>query len=163
MDLFVHTCKRIQDALPSAIFVIAGDGSQREFTQQLACNLKLGSSFRMLGERSDVADILRAMDLFLICSDHEGLPTALLEAMYSGAAVVARRVGGIPEVVGDSGIAELVDSADPAELAAACLRALANETPVRRERARKHIADHFSAGMMAGRMVKVYRSLDDAQ
>ena len=75
-----------------------------------------------------MGDVLRAMDVFLICSDHEGLPAALLEAMYSGVLVVARAVGGIPEVIGNSGTAELVDSADPGEIAAATLKALANDT-----------------------------------
>jgi glycosyltransferase involved in cell wall biosynthesis len=99
------------------------------------------------------------MDLFVICSDHEGLPTALLEAMYSGVPIVARAVGGIPEVIGDCNAAELVDSADPARFAEACWKALADDTPARRERARKRVIEHFSAGMLADKIVHIYRSL----
>jgi glycosyltransferase involved in cell wall biosynthesis len=159
MDLFVKTCQRIHAAQPNAVFVVAGDGSQRESTERLAQELNLAGSFRMLGERNDIADVLRAMDIFIICSDHEGLPSALLEALYCGVPVVARAVGGIPEVIGDSGAAELVESADPGEIAAASLKALALDTPSRRERARQRVCDHFSAGIMAERMVQVYRSL----
>ncbi len=163
MDLFVKTCQRIRAAQKNAVFVVAGDGSQRQSTERLAHELNLTSSFRMLGERSDMGDVLRAMDVFLICSDHEGLPAALLEAMYSGVPVVARAVGGIPEVIGNSGTAELVDSADPGEIAAATLKALANDTAARREQARERVSDHFSAGIMAEQMVEVYRSLGGAR
>jgi L-malate glycosyltransferase len=163
MDLFVQTCQRIHAAQPNAVFVVAGDGSDRGMTEALIRELNLSVSFHMLGERSDIADVLRAMDLFVMCSDHEGLPTALLEAMYLGVPVVARAVGGIPEVIGDSGAAELVHSDDPSAIAAGCLKALATDSPARRERGRNRVAERFSAGIMADRMVQVYRSLGGAQ
>ncbi|MGE0406865.1 MAG: glycosyltransferase [Candidatus Korobacteraceae bacterium] len=159
MDLFVEACRHMLIFRPNAVFVVAGDGSQRAAIESLASELDLGASFRMLGMRGDIADVLRAMDVFVLSSDHEGLPTALLEAMYMGVPVVARAVGGIPEVIGASQTAELVSSADPAAIAEGCLRAMAQDTPERRERARKRVQDHFSDEVMAEKMLSLYRSL----
>jgi glycosyltransferase involved in cell wall biosynthesis len=55
----------------------------------------------LLGHRDDVADLLAAADLFAMPSLFEGLPLAVLEAMFAGTPVVASAVGGIPEAVRD--------------------------------------------------------------
>jgi glycosyltransferase involved in cell wall biosynthesis len=163
LDLFVQICNFVHQVHPKTTFVVAGDGSQRKSTQALVRALNLTSCFHMLGERSDIADVLRAMDLFVLCSDHEGLPTALLEALYVGVPVVARAVGGIPEVIGNSQTAELVTSDDPAVLAAACLRALFGDSSAWRERARRRVEEHFSVDKMAERTAQLYLSLAGAR
>ncbi len=78
----------------------------------------------LLGPRDDVPDLLAASDVFAMPSLNEALPMALLEAMFSGTAIVASSVGGIPEAVRDGQEGVLVPPGDVETLAAALARVL---------------------------------------
>jgi L-malate glycosyltransferase len=161
LDIFVAAAKQIRGRFPDARFVVAGEGSERRFLQQAACAAGLGDHFLFLGHRDDIYDVLRAFDVFILSSDHEGLPIVLLEALCLGIPVVARRVGGIPEVIehGISGL--LVESACPQSLADACLELLQN--PELRARiaaaGARRVAEHFSADHTAAQTADLYRRL----
>jgi teichuronic acid biosynthesis glycosyltransferase TuaC len=77
--------------------------------------LNLTERVRFIGELSPkkVADWYAAVDCVCLCSDDEGCPNVLLEAAACGAPVVARAVGGVPEIVRDQVTGLLVDSDDP--------------------------------------------------
>jgi glycosyltransferase involved in cell wall biosynthesis len=68
------------------------------------------------------------MDIFMMTSDYEGLPVAMLEAMALGKPVAATAVGGIPEAVRDGVEGRLVPPANPARMADAVLGLLADRT-----------------------------------
>jgi glycosyltransferase involved in cell wall biosynthesis len=121
----------------------------------------LESRARFLGHRDDVYDIVRAMDLLLITSAHEGLPTVVLEAMALGTPVVSRRVGGISEAIEDQVTGMLVDSADPSFIARACLSLLANSSMACHfaQAARRKVIENFSAEANAAQVAQIYRSL----
>jgi glycosyltransferase involved in cell wall biosynthesis len=74
---------------------------------------------RFMGERSDIPDLLRALDVFTLASHSEGTPTVVMEAMASGLPVVVTRVGGTWEIVDDGIDGLLVSSHDPPALATA--------------------------------------------
>ena len=78
---------------------IAGRGEEEAALSELAGELGLSRRIHLLGYRSDIADVLAAADVFVMPSLSEGLPLALLEAMFAAKPVVASDVGGIPEVV----------------------------------------------------------------
>jgi glycosyltransferase involved in cell wall biosynthesis len=71
-----------------------------------AADAGLGDRFLMLGERSDVAHLLPAFDVFALSSRYEGLPCAIVEAMRCGLPVVATSVNSVPDLVipGRSGV-----------------------------------------------------------
>lgn len=128
-------------------FWIAGDGPLRGELEAEHRALKLGDTVRFLGFRDDTTDLLRAADLFVISSYLEGLGTSILDAMAAGLAVVATRVGGIPEIVEHQATGILVPPRDPEALATAILD-LAGDGARRtalgargRERARAFSAD----------------------
>ncbi|MGH9532935.1 MAG: glycosyltransferase [Terriglobales bacterium] len=126
LDLFLEAAHSISAQLPEARFLLAGEGRERIRVFDLARKLGLAERVLLTGHRDDVYDVLRAMDVFLLTSDHEGLPMALLEAQCLGVPVVTRQVGGVAEVICQDSTGVLVDSAQPSQLAAACVRLLTN-------------------------------------
>lgn len=82
-------------------FIIAGEGHLRHELVSLCGNLEIENRFHFLGFRKDSANILKLMDIFVLCSLDEGLPMALLEAMATGLPIVTTAVGAIPDVVID--------------------------------------------------------------
>ena len=104
---------------PEIQFWVAGDGSLRAALEEERARLGLEARVRFLGFREDVTDLLRAADLFCVSSYLEGLGTSTLDAMAAGLAVVATRVGGIPEAVQEGVTGLLVEPRRPDELARA--------------------------------------------
>jgi glycosyltransferase involved in cell wall biosynthesis len=89
-----------------AVVVWVGSGPLLEVVRREAAARGLGDRFRMVGERSDVPQILPAFDVFALSSRYEGLPCAIVEAMRCGVPVVATSVNSVPDLVipGRSGI-----------------------------------------------------------
>jgi len=105
--------------------LLVGDGDERPRYEEFCGQLGLTEQVRFAGTRphGEIADWMRASDLFCLPSIREGLPNVILEAQACGRPVVASRVGGIPEVVDESnGI--LFPPQDAAALADALARGL---------------------------------------
>lgn len=84
---------------PNTRLLIVGDGPERQRLEALANRLGVGDRTVFTGYRPQPERMLRAMDLFVLTSRHEGLPLALLEAWAAGLAVVSSNVGAIPQVI----------------------------------------------------------------
>lgn len=95
--------------------VVAGDGPDRERLQLRIDALRV--PVRLLGHRTDVADLIAAADAVVSTARWEGQPVGLQEALHSGAAIVATDAGGTGAVVGDAAI--LVPVGDVASMARA--------------------------------------------
>jgi glycosyltransferase involved in cell wall biosynthesis len=113
---------------------LVGEGELRPSLERLAADLGIAGRVAFEGglREGEVRDRLAAADLFVLPSvvaadgQMEGLPVVLMEAMASGVPVVATRLSGIPELVVDGETGLLAEPADPAALAAALARALAD-------------------------------------
>lgn len=79
---------------------LVGNGTLREEVQERIANLNISARVRMLGVRKDITNLLRGADCFVMSSNWEGLPMALLEAGAAGLPVIAPPVGAIPDVLG---------------------------------------------------------------
>ncbi len=117
-------------ASPGATLAIAGYGDLREPLERQAAELGIGGSVRFPGqlERSRAAAYVAAADVFalpIVREGVDGLPNVLLEAMGAGRAVVASRVAGVPDVIDDGVHGLIVPEREPAALAAAIGRLLA--------------------------------------
>ena len=138
----------------------AGSGSCAQALAARRDALGLGDRVRFLGRVEDVPVFLAAVDIVVMPSRHEGLGVAALEAMAAGRPVIATRVGGLPEVVGDDG-GLLVPPENPQALAAA-IRHLALAPATARtlgEAGRRRVAQRFTLAAMAQGTRAVYRDL----
>jgi glycosyltransferase involved in cell wall biosynthesis len=139
--------------------VIAGDGPERRELEELA--RRLGASAEFLGFVPDLAERIEDLGVFVLPSRGENLPIAILEAMALAVPVVATRVGGVPEVIVDGESGLLVEPEDVDGLAAALGR-LAEDEELRQRLGRAaaaRVAEHFEAGLVARKMVALYREL----
>jgi glycosyltransferase involved in cell wall biosynthesis len=104
----------------------------------------VGDRLTLLGHRTDVPDLMRAVDGYLMSSAWEGLPMVLLEAASSELPIVATRVGGNEDAVTDGLNGLLVPAGDPARLADAMRDVMARDDEARRAmgRAGREIVRH---------------------
>jgi glycosyltransferase involved in cell wall biosynthesis len=160
VDLFLEVARYLSSELPSACFVIAGTGREETALRGSLRGTDLERQTLFLGDRDDIYDVLRAMNLLLITSDHEGLPTVLLEAMAMGVPVVTRNVGGIGEVISDNVSGRLVNSADASTIARASLPLL-SATTLRSRLIGNGIktVQNYSAAENAASYMHLYQSL----
>jgi len=137
--------------------VMIGDGPLRDRVDRVLASAGLREQAWLPGERSDVPDILRGLDCFVLPSLAEGVSNTILEAMATGLPVVATRVGGNAELVEDGATGCLVPSANPEAMATAILAYFDDPATARRHAraARQAAVDRFSLE----RMVKDYLSL----
>lgn len=137
--------------------LIAGEGPLRDDLTAKATALGLGSRIRFLGHRPDPETVYAALDLFVLSSHSEGMSNTILEAMASGVAVVATRVGGADELVADGVTGVLVPPSSKEQLAVALL-ALATDESRRRSMG---MAGRDRAGSVFGlsRMIREYESV----
>lgn len=141
--------------------VIAGDGPQRAEVEAAIAATGIGDITWLAGERSDVPEIMRALDVFALPSRAEGISNTILEAMASGLPVVATEVGGNAELVaaGETGL--LVPPEDPQRMAEALLRYTA-DAALRQDHGaagRQRVERNFSIDNMVARYTQLYESL----
>lgn len=107
VDLFLHVLETLRRQGFSLTATVIGDGRLRPDYERLAADLGLSGAVDFAGSVSpgSVSDHLLASDIFVLCSDTEGLPRALIEAMCMGVPSVATRVGGVPELLPESALA----------------------------------------------------------
>jgi glycosyltransferase involved in cell wall biosynthesis len=150
----------VRRSLPEARFVLAGVGQTEPMMKRLAEDVGLTGSVVFAGYRDDAPRLMAAADVFVLPSEQEGLPIALLEAMALGRPSIASAVGGIPEVINDGRDGFLIRPRDPAQLAEAIVALLSDEELRRRigEAARVRAA-HFDMRRAVARMQEVYEAV----
>jgi len=143
---------------PDCELVIAGDGPQRTDLERLASQLAPGR-VRFAGTIDNIPALLASAQLFLLASDHEGLPISILEAMRAGLPVIASELPGIREQLGDGLCGVLVKGSDPRGFADA-LRKLAADAPARAlagEAGRLRWEETYGLERMVGAIWMVYQ------
>lgn len=137
---------------------IVGRGEEESALRTFAQEHDLADRVMLLGYRSDIPAVLAAADIFAMPSLSEGLPLALLEAMFAGKAVVASNVGGIPEVVTSEIDGVLIPADDPGALVLALRRLI--DDPVHRatlgRNAQRRAGTHFSVQQMTDAYEHLY-------
>jgi glycosyltransferase involved in cell wall biosynthesis len=157
----LRAAARVLPDNPDALFVMVGDGPERRHLEAEARALGIQSAVCFLGVRKDIPELLSSLDVLAMPSLSEGMPMALLEAMASGKAVVASKIGAIPHVIQNRLNGILVTPGDVTGLAAA-LRDLLKNRELRMalgRQARHTVESQFSATSMAKQYLHVYRQM----
>ncbi len=154
----VEALGKLQD--PRTHLVIVGDGPQREALETQVDALGLRGRVTFAGQRDDVAPYLPAFDVFALPSyANEGVPQALLQAMFAGVPCLTTDAGAISEVAHDGETALVVAREDVAALAAGLDRLLADASLRARlsVNARALVTPRYGLGTMLDRMESVFR------
>ncbi len=96
---FIRVAALVCQRMPAAKCVLVGDGALRPQIEAMIQAQGLQDRVTLLGWRRDVASLLKAFDVFVLTSQWEGLPCAILEARASRIPIVATRVGGAAEAI----------------------------------------------------------------
>jgi len=123
-EVLLEAAPIIRAAVPESTFLIIGDGERRADLESLARQLGVADATRFLGWRDDMREVYADLDVVTLCSNNEGSPVALIEALAAARPVVSTRVGGVPNVVADGESGLLVPPRDPAAFAEAVIALL---------------------------------------
>ena len=118
LDVLIDAAAQLaHERVDLRVLVVGGGRLEQDLTDQIR---RTHAPVRLLGERTDVSDLLTAADVFALSSEWEARSFAVQEAMLHNCAVVVPQVGGLPELVGDTGV--LVPPGDAEALAAGIRR-----------------------------------------
>jgi glycosyltransferase involved in cell wall biosynthesis len=139
--------------------MVVGYGPEEDSLKELATTLGLSPDvLTFLGYREDVAAVLPQADVFVFCSESEGTPNVVLEAMAAGLPVITTPAGDAAEVVVPSGAGYLVPFGDVKATTDSILWLA--RSPILRQKlgkaARNHIALHAATSQLAGRLMEIY-------
>ncbi len=132
IEYLIEAARRVVAEVPGAQFLLVGEGELDRALHQEVYKYCLTDRVLLTGYRTDIPQLLAAMDIFVLPSLYEGLPYTLMEAMAAGRAVIAADVGGNRDLVQDGETGVLVPPKDAAALAAAVIRLLT--APAERDR-----------------------------
>lgn len=110
-DTLLEIIKKLTD-VENIKFLIAGDGDYLNTLKSEVLKSGLEQKVYLLGYRSDIDEILKESDIFIICTKHETLCISLLEAANNSLPLIASNVGGIPEIVKNGENGYLIDAFD---------------------------------------------------
>ena len=140
--------------------IIAGEGVLRAEAMRILNEGGVGELAWFAGERTDIPEIMRGLDCFVLPSRAEGISNTILEAMACAIPVVATRVGGNAELVEEGVTGLLVPAGDPAALAQAIVAYFENRALAHQHgwAGRKRVEENFALDSMVDSYHQLYLS-----
>jgi glycosyltransferase involved in cell wall biosynthesis len=163
--------KRVRDAIwatevlrnikPNLYLLIVGDGPERRDLIEFTERIQVSHRVRFLGLRDDVQRLLGAMDIFVMPSQFEGMPNAVMEAMRAGLPVVASNIAGNSELVveGETGLLYPVGETKALSV---CLNRLLEDNVLRSKlgaAGQRRVQEEFTIEKMVDAHVRLYHDL----
>ncbi len=160
---FMEIAKTVTDKIENVYFVIVGEGKQdeREKLAAYADSLEITDKVVFAGYRSDLLNVYKTFDVFLMTSITEGLPNTMLEAMSMGIPVAAFQIPGVDKLIIHDNTGLMADFGDVEGLKKCLERLLFDETFSRQiaENGRKYILENFSASRMAEEYIGLFQEI----
>ena len=161
LEVLVRAAADLAGEFPRLRVVVAGEGPERPALEALAGELGIADRLMLLGVRSDIPDVLAALDVAASSSWFEGSPLAMLEYMDAGLPIAATWVGGVPDLIEDRRDGLLVEPGDPKALAAAIAELLRDpeRAAAMGRRARERRRSEFDLAATIRRLEHLYEEL----
>ena len=137
---------------------MVGDGPEMDMIKDLIANYQLHNVL-LAGLQENPIDFMNYMDVFLITSDFEGLPVALLESMSMEVVPFCTEVGGIPNVVKDNLNGVLLKSQEPSEILSILQHKMMGESSnfgLLKKNARATVVNDYSIQRMVNQLESIY-------
>ncbi len=168
---FIKAMAQVIRAVPNTVVWIIGDAPEKKqgYKQELEVLIRrmgLAANIKFLGNRSDVHELLRKVDVLVMSSiTPEAFGRVILEAQAVGVPVVATSVGGVVDIIDDKKTGLLVLPKDPEGMAAAVLQLFKDEKLVESlvDAAYTKIENYFTLEHMASQTVEVYKELMNSE
>ncbi len=166
LTTLINAMPKVIQRHPQALLAVVGcappgDDRYEQECRSLVEQHRLEQHAKFMGFRRDVERWMRTFDLFVLPTRSEPFGKVIIEAMVSGCAVVASRVGGIPEIIGTPSVGTLIPPDDPEAVAAAITAYL--DDPERRhitaQAGNQHARSHFSMEAMISQLESIYAEL----
>lgn len=153
IDLFIQTANQLlrQNQKHKLMFHVIGDGKLKNDLMAMAQQLNIDEAIVFHGHRTDSTAAIAALDIVVMCSDHEGTPMTALETLALGKPLVAHNVGGLSEILAEH--PDLLVDGHSAEGYSACLLHLF-EHPIR-----THLKHIHTSEANAARTFQLYLNL----
>lgn len=160
-DLMLSVFARVWQKYPQSFLLIIGDGPERAKLEALAVQLGVNERVRFLGFLPEPGRYLHLISAFLLTSESEGLPLALLEAWAVGVPVVAFRVGGLPELIDHGKTGFLADFSNVDQMADHIMYLLSHPEVAEqiKEQCRNVVRQKYDVRRMAQTYDQRYREL----
>jgi glycosyltransferase involved in cell wall biosynthesis len=158
LKTWLEIAHRIHQNFPEVRFIIIGDGVLKQEIFAKAAELNTSEYVHFAGLQTEIRPYLKALDIFMMSSEFEGLPIALLEAMSMEVMPACTEAGGISELVKDGENGILVPVADPMLLATKLEPFIRDKALIREkgENARRTVISNFSMEKMVGELETIY-------
>lgn len=158
---FLEAAARVRTEIPEAHFALVGDGPQREELEKRARELGIAEVVHFYGWRQDMEEVYGDLDVVVNCSLNEGTPVALIEALAAGRPIVATRVGGTPDVLGENRHGLLVPARDSRALALAVVEVLRRPEAARARAlaGQRDVVSRFAKERLLNDVDALYREL----
>lgn len=158
LDVWLEQAAIIKKTFPLAHFILVGDGPLESMVLEKIEEFGLRECVHLPGRLEDVRPWLATMDIFMVSSEFEGLPIALLEAMSMGLPVVSTDAGGIKEVIRHKENGWLVPVDKVGQISEGVIQLLRNSDKVKQlgKAGRNEVVNHFSINRMVSQLEDVY-------
>lgn len=153
----IEAARRFSASHPEICFVLVGEGRDFELFKQQTAAL---DNIALVGLVDNVGDYLKAFDIFLFPSRHEGLGSILLDALDFGLPVIATDVGGIPEII-ENGVNGFLVKPDAIDDICESILGLYSESTLIEQIARANTekAKSYTVGTMADKYAQIYQRI----
>jgi glycosyltransferase involved in cell wall biosynthesis len=163
--VFVGVAQEVTRTHPHARFLWIGGGPLEADLRAAVAERGLGDRVTVTGEQPGAAGFLDAVDVFLLTSDREGMPNAVMEAMAAGLPCVVTDAGGNAQLVRHGSTGYVCPVGDVHALATAVATLLDDDGLGRRlgDEGKRRMEAHFSVEQMVHSMEDLYRDLSAAR
>jgi len=161
LNTWLEIARALHSKHPDTFFIIVGDGPLRNEVHAKAKELGTESYVFFAGLQAETRPYFTAMDVFMMSSEFEGLPIALLEAMSMNCVPACTEAGGIPEVIKDGVNGILVPVQQPLQLVERLSQLLQQPSRLAqmKQAARETVINSFSMKKMVGELEVIYNDL----